>query len=183
MIQPPRDIDIAALRGLQRKFGKVFPAESVIFKEGDTSMHFYVILQGVVEITKRVKPGPEGGSDQVLTLSQLGPGGFFGEIGAFSGRPRTATARAVKDTTLLFFDGYSAISLLQSSPRFALGIIQTLCDRLLRIDEALVGAAAHMIGDQPSLDIAVFTAGQSTESDEDHPDIDSNVSPHNDPNT
>ncbi len=178
----PRDIDIEALRWLKRKFGRLYPADSVIFKEGDTSSHFYIILQGAVEITKRVKPGQEGESDQVLKLSRLGPGDFFGEIGAFSGRPRTATARAVRDTSLLFFDSDSAVSLLRTSPRFALGIIQTLCDRLLRIDQALVGAAAQMIGDEPALDLAVFTASQSAEEDASYPDTGPDESPTDGPN-
>jgi CRP-like cAMP-binding protein len=72
----------------------------------------------------------EGGYKQVLLVAP--PGDFFGEITCFSAVPRSATATANEDDTILLrFDQSTVVQLMQASPRFCLGIIQRLCDRVV----------------------------------------------------
>jgi hypothetical protein len=58
-------------------------------------------------------------------------------MSCFSGLPRSATAIAAEDSVLLFFNQDTAIQLLRASPRFALGVIQTLCDRIRGSNERI----------------------------------------------
>lgn len=69
----------------------------IIFKEGSSGDWVYTILSGSVEISKRV-----GGEKYIIEI--LGPGEVFGELGFIGGIKRTATARAVGETTLGIID-------------------------------------------------------------------------------
>jgi CRP-like cAMP-binding protein len=121
-----RNIDFEALRGLRDRHGAVYPKGRVIFRRGDTSPEFYVVLQGSVELSIT---SPDTGAKSVLLIAP--PGDFFGEMSCFSGAPRSATAIANDDNTILLqFNQETAIQLLRASPRFALGVIQRLTDRV-----------------------------------------------------
>jgi uncharacterized protein (TIGR02266 family) len=69
----------------------------IIFKEGSAGDWVYTILSGSVEISKQV-----GGEKYIIEI--LGPGEVFGELGFIGGIKRTATARAVGETTLGIID-------------------------------------------------------------------------------
>jgi CRP/FNR family cyclic AMP-dependent transcriptional regulator len=75
----------------------------IIIKEGTTGDWVYVILSGTVEISKTV-----GGKKFVIELLQ--PDEVFGELAFLGGITRTATARAIGETTVgvvdrAFLDG------------------------------------------------------------------------------
>jgi len=67
---------------------RVFPAGQVVFREGDSSDYFSILLNGEVEIIKAL------GTPEERLLAVLGPGDFLGEMGLFDpdGR-RSASAR------------------------------------------------------------------------------------------
>jgi uncharacterized protein (TIGR02266 family) len=71
----------------------------IIFKEGSSGDWVYAVISGSVEISKTV-----GGEKAVLAV--LGQGEVFGELGFIGGIKRTATARAVGDTTLGVLDRF-----------------------------------------------------------------------------
>jgi len=71
------------------------PAE-VIIREGDEADNFYLIVEGVVEVTQA---RPDGRGTRVLR--EMGRGQFFGEIGLLSGIARTATVTAVREGKLV----------------------------------------------------------------------------------
>ncbi|MDY6843557.1 MAG: TIGR02266 family protein [Thermodesulfobacteriota bacterium] len=69
----------------------------IIIKEGSSGDWVYVVLSGTVEISKMV-----GGKKFVLELLQ--PGEVFGELAFLGGVKRTATARAIGETTVGVYD-------------------------------------------------------------------------------
>jgi CRP-like cAMP-binding protein/uncharacterized protein (DUF2225 family) len=158
-----RNIDFEALRSLRDRHGAAFPRGRVLFREGDTTAEFYVVLQGSVEISIK---DPESGQKHVLTVIQ--PGGFFGEMSCFSGMARSATAVTAEDSVLLFFNQDTAIQLMRASPRFALGVIQTLCDRI-RTNNERISRLSALVGDpekvaataQPAAPAAAAAPGPS----------------------
>jgi uncharacterized protein (TIGR02266 family) len=69
----------------------------IIFNEGSPGDWVYVILSGSVEISKNVR-------GQKDIIEKLQPGDVFGELGFIGGIKRTATARAVGETTIGLID-------------------------------------------------------------------------------
>ena len=69
----------------------------VIFKEGSSGDWVYVVLSGNVEISKAV-------NEKRLIVERLKSGEIFGELAFLGSIRRTATARAVGDTTVGIID-------------------------------------------------------------------------------
>ncbi len=72
----------------------LFPASHRIFSEGDAADCAYLVEDGWVEILA------ENG-DRQKSLSMIGPGEIFGEMGVIDGSPRSATAVAAENCRLL----------------------------------------------------------------------------------
>ena len=65
-----------------------FPAEAILFHEGDPSSYFSILLSGEIEIIKAL------GTAEERLLAVLGPGDFLGEMGLFDPDGlRSASAR------------------------------------------------------------------------------------------
>jgi CRP-like cAMP-binding protein len=126
-----RDIDFQSLSRLQNRHGARYSKGQVIFRKGGLDAIFYVVLRGSVELSIT-----EGGYKHVLHVAP--PGDFFGEISCFAAQPRSATATAAEDDTMLLqFDQASVVNLMRASPRFCLGLIQRLCDRVVMADQKI----------------------------------------------
>lgn len=65
----------------------------VLFFEGELGNHAYVIKEGLVEISRRVGPAE-------IFLATGGPGEIVGEMALIDGKPRSATTRALRPTTV-----------------------------------------------------------------------------------
>lgn len=66
----------------------------VILREGEVGDRMYFIQSGQVEVSTE----KDGNS---VFLAKLKPGDFFGEVSVITGKPRTATVKAVTDVRLL----------------------------------------------------------------------------------
>jgi CRP-like cAMP-binding protein len=66
----------------------------VIFRQGDPGHEMFVVSSGRVRLTI-------GSVGHEKEIAVLGPGAFFGELSLLSNEPRSATAEALEDVTLL----------------------------------------------------------------------------------
>jgi len=71
-----------------------YKKDDVIFSEGDSGEHVYLVSNGEVGIKSEVLTNGES----ALNLSS---GDYFGELSLFEAGPRRATAFALADTTIL----------------------------------------------------------------------------------
>ncbi|MBW1724529.1 MAG: cyclic nucleotide-binding domain-containing protein [Deltaproteobacteria bacterium] len=102
----------------------------IIFEEGSSGDWIYVIESGTVEISKIMH-----GEKEVLL--ELGPGEIIGELGFITKMPRTATARAVGDTTVGIIDPISfEQEFNRLSPDFQ-AVLISLATRLKETTETL----------------------------------------------
>ncbi|QPJ64096.1 MAG: cyclic nucleotide-binding domain-containing protein [Candidatus Nitrohelix vancouverensis] len=70
-----------------------FRADQLIIREGEIDDGLFIILKGVVQITKRNRPNK--------VLAQLRPGALFGEVTLISKRARTTNATAQGDVVVM----------------------------------------------------------------------------------
>jgi CRP/FNR family transcriptional regulator, cyclic AMP receptor protein len=108
-----------------------FSHGEIIFREGDSSSEMFVVRSGQVEISKSV-----GGHS--LRLATLDRGSFFGEMSLLEGLPRSATAHAIGDVSLLVLRPGSLLLQIRRDPTFAFELLQQLSGRIRDLDEKLV---------------------------------------------
>ena len=120
---------LAALDGDTRsrlaKIAQVVRVEAgeMVFRQGDPGDSMYIIRTGLVEVLlERVK------GSAVIRL--LGRGEFFGELTVLDGGARSASIRAIRDTELFRIAKDEFCELVLSSPKAALGLCESLAQRL-----------------------------------------------------
>lgn len=96
----------------------------VLFLKGDEADALYAIRRGQVRIETSLARGAR------LSLSVLGSGDVFGEIGLLDGNVRSADARAIDDVELFMLRRPAFLGLLDREPRIARRIIELLCQRI-----------------------------------------------------
>ena len=80
-----------------RRIEKTLMPGEILFSDGDPPDSVYLIKEGEIEISKG-----EGTKKRVLAI--LKEGDFLGEMAVIDGKPRSATAMAIKETLLLTLD-------------------------------------------------------------------------------
>jgi CRP/FNR family cyclic AMP-dependent transcriptional regulator len=101
-----------------------YRAGATVVRQGDTSMSFYVVLKGRVRIEQEVR------GDARLPLSEMGPGGFFGEMGLIDDMPRSATVVALEPTECALLAKWDFRNELRDDPDIALALLPILCQRI-----------------------------------------------------
>jgi len=125
-------LDDAAAASLRASMDSVKIGKGgVLFKEGDSGEHVYVIVEG------KLKLGTSSGDGRENLLSILGPGEMFGELSLFDPGPRTATATAVTDSRLLSLSNDKVIGWVTQHPQVSLQLLGRLAQRLRRSNEVL----------------------------------------------
>ena len=103
---------------------KEFAEGEYIFREREKGEEMYVLLEGTVELKKKVDTG-----EQLLKVVDQ-PNDFFGEMALIDGNPRSATAIAASPTRLVAVDQVSFENMIVSNGKFALKIIKILSERI-----------------------------------------------------
>jgi CRP-like cAMP-binding protein len=125
-----------------------FSANDVIMKEGEMGDSMYIILQGTVEVIKRlilagIEDEESTNKNKVFTrLDAAGRHPVFGEIALLQELKRTATVRAVTDCTLYEIKKNDFLKLAESDFEFGYRILLNLAgmvsERLKKADEDTV---------------------------------------------
>ncbi len=110
---------------------RTYSEEAVLVRQGDTSMSFYVILSGGVRLAHESEEG------RAVPIAELGPGGFFGEMGLIDDLPRSVTVTAVAPTECALLAKWDFQHMLRTEPEVALALLPIL-NRQIRNLEAQV---------------------------------------------
>jgi len=108
-----------------------YPKNMVVFREGDKGEALYVVIEGAVRITKHAPEAWDGIMDFVES------GGCFGEMALVDDFPRSATAIAQDDCTVLFLGRDALLDLFREEPVVGRKILAAFCRSLsLRLRHA-----------------------------------------------
>ncbi len=115
---------------LFQRFGKTFPAGTVLFREGEQGLTMFVLQTGKVKISKRI-----GGEEK--TLAVIPAGEFLGEMAVLLGDNRSATATVLEDVKALVIDSNTFEAMIKSNTEIAYRIIKKLAERVRATNEQL----------------------------------------------
>ena len=110
------------------ELGALYADGQVIFREGDKGEVMYVIQDGNVKILKETDAGN-------VIVARLGPGDFLGEMALFDRHERSATAVAIGEARILTVDRKQLFAAIDRDPTLAFRIIETLCNRIRRLND------------------------------------------------
>jgi len=113
---------LEALMKLDEAPLKVDPGQ-VIFSGGDPGREMFIVRTGSVEL--RI------GETLLETVEQ---GGIFGELALVDAAPRSATAVAGPDCTLVLVDALAFNDLVRRVPGLALDVMKVMARRLRRVN-------------------------------------------------
>jgi CRP/FNR family transcriptional regulator, cyclic AMP receptor protein len=91
---------------------KEFPAGAVVFREGQSESHIYLVVTGGVALEVRL-----AGRD-ARRIQTVGAGELLGWSPVLGQITMTATARTVDPTRLIAVDGTQLVSLCEHNPKF-----------------------------------------------------------------
>jgi len=110
----------------------------MLFKEGDAGDGLCIVFEGAVRIFKQIK-GEDGGEKSLALIPE---GSFIGEMTLLEGSPRSASARAEEDTTILKITREDFFRLLREYPQAAIRLfasfVKVVSERLRRTNEEMV---------------------------------------------
>jgi len=127
----------AALATVMREAG--FARGMVLFHHGDPGDETYIVTGGSIELSVCDKMG------QVLVLTTASPGDIFGELSLLDEGPRTATATAREDSTVLVLERDDLKSFVRRRPDAALDIMAVMAKRMRATDQQLQQMAARNV--------------------------------------
>jgi CRP/FNR family cyclic AMP-dependent transcriptional regulator len=104
---------------------------TVIFRQGDTGNEMFVISRGRVRLTL----ASDGHEREIATC---GPGEFFGELSLLRDAPRSATAVAVEDSTLLVIERDVFAMMMQDDLETVFHMMNTQGRRLTQANEPVL---------------------------------------------
>jgi len=117
---------------LLQKYGQTHPAGHVLIAEGAADRIAYFLYAGRAVVTKRT----DGGERH---LGELAEGQLFGEMAYLLNEPRTASVTADTEITVLALPPATLEELMRHSAPLSRRIIDTLCQRLERMNLANPG--------------------------------------------
>jgi CRP/FNR family cyclic AMP-dependent transcriptional regulator len=101
-----------------------FKAGDLLFTEGDTTYHFFVIQEGEVEIYKTTTEGKR------IPLGLVSAGASLGEFAMLDHMPRSATARALTDVSAARVSEEAYEQLINELPEWAVAVMRGMIDRI-----------------------------------------------------
>ncbi|MCW5829104.1 MAG: cyclic nucleotide-binding domain-containing protein [Deltaproteobacteria bacterium] len=115
-----------------------------IFSEGDQGNALFIIVSGFVAITKKNESG------ESTTLVNLGPGTHFGELALLDALPRSASAIAIDQTTVLILYKANFDALVSRRTDIGLPIMTAVAENLARQVRRLNEQVYRMKTDKPA---------------------------------
>ena len=108
-----------------------YERSAVVFSNGDPGDAMYLIDLGKVRISITDADG------HVVTLAELGPGDFFGEMAMLDGHGRSADATVIEEARLAKLTREDFLSFVDNDPRIVLEMLTAVTRRLRRTDDLL----------------------------------------------
>jgi CRP/FNR family cyclic AMP-dependent transcriptional regulator len=130
-------------------FTKTFKAGTSLFHEKDHSRELYIVQEGSVLIYRKI-------GTRELVLARLEKGSVFGEMALIDGKPRSASARALADCTLILIDAETFLDRVQGIPSWFMSIIRTTSEKIRKANLRLQTVSADNLDSKAIIVLSLF---------------------------
>jgi CRP/FNR family transcriptional regulator, cyclic AMP receptor protein len=110
-----RELDIVS----RKVFEKAYKKGSTLFVEGMAGEVLYVVMEGGVDVIKKVKGGEK-------VISSVSAGEIVGEMSLIDEEPRSASGKTNSDSRLVVITKNSFNEMLESDPKIAAKMLMAL---------------------------------------------------------
>jgi CRP-like cAMP-binding protein len=110
---------------------ETYAPNDYIFFEGDIEAHFYIVESGQVKIFTKNKLGKR------VDITTVEEGESFGEFALLDNKPRSASAQAVTDVSLIKVSAEGYEELLKDLPVWATCMMKSFIVRLKNMTEQM----------------------------------------------
>lgn len=132
-------------RLLSRSTVKSFPEGAILFRQGEKANRFYVLIQGLVELTVKAQ-----GEAPFMTSQVLKEGAVFGIPSLLEPYLYNVTATCLKSTSVLVIDAEHIKSEMEEDPRMGMEIMKKLASiYFTRLNELRAGVSNLLQGLKP----------------------------------
>jgi uncharacterized membrane protein len=118
-----------------------FKAGEIVFSLGDAAHSMFVIAEGQLNI---FLPGE---ASRRISLKDVGPGEFFGELALFDDLPRSASVLATTDCVLYELERATLDDYLEHRPRAANVLLRMMTQRLRATNAMLSAKTVNVIAE------------------------------------
>jgi CRP/FNR family cyclic AMP-dependent transcriptional regulator len=118
-----RHIRILASAACRTRFGE----GQVIFHQGETANRFYLIEEGVIELEATLEPG-----ERRIVAGAITPGGVLGWSWLFAPYKWQFTARALNQTTAIFFYGTILREHCETDPSLGFELFKRMAPEMIK---------------------------------------------------
>ena len=123
--------------------GTVYADGELIFREGDRCDALYVVQTGKVKVVSILPPGEE------IEIALAEPGEVFGITSLFDTIPRSASAVAVGEASVLKLKKEWIIKVAHNDPSLVFFLLQSVSHRARKLKDDIIRTAISRQGDNP----------------------------------
>ena len=123
--------------------GTVYADGEMIFREGDRCDALYVVQTGKVKVVSIQPSGEE------IEIAEAVPGEVFGITSLFDIIPRSASAVAIGETSVLKLEKERIIRAAHNDPSLVFFILQSVSRRARKLKDDIIQSAIRRQGNNP----------------------------------
>lgn len=125
-----RSVDPKELAAIERRcIWRHAQAKQWLLEQDDVGTDIYFLTSGVVRVL--ITPAP----DREIILADINAGGYFGEMAAIDGQPRSAGILAVTDATIACMSAPTFREILHKHPDVSEQLLRQLVTRIRALDQ------------------------------------------------
>lgn len=121
-----------------------FEAGSMVFHQGDPGDALYLVKSGLV----RIYTGGRGTGFETSVILFGRPGDVFGELAVIDGQPRSASAKALEDTTVYLMGRENFQYHMEMMPKLAFNFMSLMSRKMRRSTQHLDSMASQNVSER-----------------------------------
>ena len=139
-------------------FTKTYNKGITLFHENDHTRELYLIQSGSVKVYRKI-------NNREIELAVLTKGAVLGEMALIDGKPRSASAVACEDCTVILIDADTFHEKISGVPQWFMSVIRTTSEKIRKANSRLESAYHQSHGLHIALALKYFFAQGSSGKD------------------